>query len=408
MSEHINTVVIGGGQAGLSASWHLKHRGTEHVILDHGRIGDAWRQRWDSFCLITPNWGCDLPEFPYDGDDPKGFMQRDEIISYVERFAASFDPPYRGGVEVLGLSTSSNGGRFQLDTSEGALTADSVIVATGPFQQPSFPEWADKLSDEIECLHTGDYRNPEQLPSGAVLVVGSAQSGCQIVEDLQAAGRNVHLCVGKAGRVERRYRGRDFAEWVTGMGIVDLPVDQHPEGHAIRFKPHPHFSGRDGGHTINLRSLALDGINLYGRGLDAEGSEIRLATDLAENLEAIDAGCNQLLRRVDAYIANAGIDAPESDVEPVDWRPLSEPETLDLKKAGITSVIFATGYRLDFDWIDLPIFDDDKYPRYERGVTEVPGLYFLGLHWLYTWGSGTFIHVGRDAEYVIDHIARSG
>jgi putative flavoprotein involved in K+ transport len=408
MSEHIDTVVVGGGQAGLSAGWHLKHRGMEHVILDRGKIGDSWHQRWDSFCLITPNWSCDLPEFPYDGDDPKGFMPRDEIISYVERFAGSFDPPYRGGVEVLGLSPSNNGGRYELDTSDGAITAENVIVATGPFQRPSFPEWVDKLSDEIVCIHSGDYRNAAQLPNGAVMVFGSAQSGCQIVEDLLDAGRDVHLCVGKAGRVERRYRGRDFAEWVTDMGLVDLPVDQHPAGQAIRFMPHPHFSGRGGGRTINLRRLALDGVKLHGRALSAEGSEIRLADDLAENLDAIDAGCAQLLSRVDAYIANAGIDAPESDIEPVNWQPATEPDTLDLREAGITSVIFATGYRLDFNWIGFPIFDDNNYPRCERGVTEAPGIYFLGLHWLHTWGSGTFINVGKDAEYIIDHITRTG
>ncbi|MEE2969748.1 MAG: NAD(P)-binding domain-containing protein, partial [Pseudomonadota bacterium] len=287
MSEHINTVVIGGGQAGLSASWHLKRNGCEHVILDRGSIGDSWRRRWDSFCLVTPNWFCRLPGFPYDGDDPKGFMPRDQIVSYVERFAASFNPPCRNGVEVRRVSASGNGGRFALDTSDGEITTDNLIVATGPFQQPNIAAWAATLADDIVQIHSAEYRDSAQLPDGAVLVVGSGQSGCQIVEDLRIADREVHLYVGKAGRFPRRYRGRDIVEWVHDIGMVDLPVDQHPEGRAIRFRPFPHLSGRAGGHTIDLRALALNGVKLHGRALGADGHEIRFANDLAENLDAI-------------------------------------------------------------------------------------------------------------------------
>ena len=192
MSEHIDTIVVGGGQAGLAASWHLKRAKREHLVLDRGSIADTWRRRWDSFCLVTPNWMCQLPGFPYDGNDPKGFMLRDEIVAYVERFAASFDPPYRGGVEVERVRAAGGRGRFALDTSEGKLDANNVIVATGTHQHPKLPPWSGRLAEDIVQLHTGDYRNPAQLPDGAVLVVGSGQSGCQVVEDLLWAGREVH------------------------------------------------------------------------------------------------------------------------------------------------------------------------------------------------------------------------
>jgi putative flavoprotein involved in K+ transport len=406
MSEYIDTIVVGGGQAGLSVSWHLKQVGREHLVLDRGKIGDTWRQRWDSFCLVTPNWCCQLPGFPYDGDEPEGFMLRDQIVAYVERFATSFEPPYRGGVEVRRVGPSSNGGRFSLDTSEGVLGADNVIIAVGTHQKPSVPAWGNKLADDIVQLHTHDYWNPAQLPDGAVLVVGSGQSGCQVVEDLLGTGREVHLCVGSAGRLPRRYRGRDIVQWLDASGFTEMPVDEHPAGRAIRFKPNAHLSGRDGGRTIDLRRLALDGVRLHGRLMDAEGYQVRFADDLAENLDAIDKACRERLARIDEYIAKSGAEAPASDLEPVDWRPVPQPATLDLRQAGIGSVIYGTGFRFDFGWIDLPVFDERGYPRYERGVTEVPGLYFAGLHWLHTWGSGLFYQVGRDAEYVVDHLCR--
>ncbi|MHA1528933.1 MAG: flavin-containing monooxygenase [Alphaproteobacteria bacterium] len=404
MREYIDTIVVGGGQAGLSASWHLKQAGREHLVLDRGRIGDTWRRRWDSFCLVTPNRCCQLPGFPYDGDEPEGFMLRDQIVDYVERFAKSFGPPYRGGVEVRRVAPSNNGGRFSLETSEGAFDAGNVIVAVGTHQKPSVPAWGGKLADDIVQLHTRDYRNPGQLPVGAVLVVGSGQSGCQVVEDLLGAGREVHLCVGSAGRIPRRYRGRDILEWEAASGHFDVPVDEHPDGPAIRFKPHPHLSGRDGGRTIDLRRLALDGVRLHGRLMDAEGYRVHFADDLAEHLDAIDTACWENLAKTDAYIAVNGIDAPENDLEPVDWQPTAELATLDLRQAEIGSVIYGTGFRFDFGWIELPVFDERSYPRYERGVTAVPGLYFVGLHWLHTAGSGLFYQVGRDAEYVVDHL----
>jgi putative flavoprotein involved in K+ transport len=404
MMRNIDTIVVGGGQAGLSASWHLKQAGRDHVVLDRGQIGDTWRNRWGSFCLVTPNRLCQLPGFPYDGDDPDGFMLRDQIVDYIERFASNFEPPYQGGVEIERIGASGDAGRFRLVTSEGDFTADNLIIAVGTHQHPNIPGWDRKLPAEITKLHTRDYRNPGQLPDGAVLVVGSGQSGCQVAEDLHGAGLEVHLCVGNAGRIPRRYRGRDILEWDVVTGYFDLLVDDHPKGRGIRFKPHPHLSGRDGGHTIDLRQLALDGVRLHGKVLDAKGSTVRLSDDLAETLDSIDSGCRAEMDGIDSFIAAHGLDAPEEDVVPVDWEPAPGPPLLDLDQAGIKSVIYATGFHFDFNWIDLPVFDARGYPRYRRGVTEIPGLYFVGLHWMHTQGSGLFYQVGRDAEYVVDHL----
>ncbi len=407
MSEYSNTVVVGGGQAGLSVSWHLKRVDREHVVLDRGHIGDTWRRRWDSFCLVTPNRYCQLPGFPYDGDAPGGFMGRDEIVAYIERYAASFDPPYRAEVEVRRLGRCDGEGRFVLETSDGELQARNVVVCVGHHQRPAYPSWHDRIADDILRIHSHDYRNPTQLPDGAVLVVGSGQSGCQVVEDLLVAGREVHLCVGSASRIPRRYRGRDIIDWAVDAGLFEVPVDEHPKGRAVRFEPHEHLSGRDGGRTIDLRRLALDGVRLHGRLEDASGSRVRFAGGLAERLDAIDADCAETTARVDEYIAKSGIDAPPSDLEPYDWQPSPEPTELDLKAAGIRSIVYGTGFRRDFGWIDLPVLDAHGYPRHERGITELSGLYFAGLHWLHTLGSGLFYQVGRDAEYVVDHLCRA-
>lgn len=409
MTSYIDTIVVGGGQAGLSASWHLKRAEQEHIVLDRGKIGDTWRNRWDSFCLVTPNHLCRLPGFQYVGSDPHGFMLRDQIVEYVQQFAASFDPPYRGGVEVECISECEKPGRFRLVTSAGEFRCENLIVAVGTHQHPNLPGWDKNISSKITRLHTRDYRNPAQLPKGAVLVIGSGQSGCQVTEDLLIAGREVHLCVGNAGRIPRRYRGRDILDWDVTTGYMEMPVDQHPKGTAIRFKAHPHLTGREGGHTIELRKLALDGVQLHGKVLSADGTRIRLAGDLSETLDAVDAFCLTEMKGIDAFIAKNGLDAPKEDTTPVDWHPDSEPPHLDLGEARISTIIYAIGFHFDFSWIDLPVFDARGYPRYERGVTDVDGLYFVGLHWMHTQGSGLFYGVGRDAENVVQHLTgRSG
>ena len=406
MTELVDTIVIGGGQAGLSVSWHLQQAGCDHLVLDRGQTGDTWRRRWDSFCLVTPNRFCRLPGYHYRGDDPDGFMQRDEIVAYVENFAASFDPPLRNGVDVLRVNRAGKSDGFMVETTIGVFTAQHVIIATGTHQQPQYPDWRDKLSTRFFELHSRDYRCPDQLPDGSVLVVGSGQSGCQLVEDLRGAGREVYLCVGKAARIPRRYRGRDIIQWAFDVGFFDLPVDDHPLGLAVRFQAHEHLTGRDGGHTIDLRQIGQDGVKLLGRLVDVDGVVAHFVDDLQVNLNAIDRECRETLDLIDRYIVERSIDAPADDSELLDWQPDAVAPTMDLAQAGISSVIYAIGFRYDFGWIDLPIFDERGYPQYRRGVTDIPGLYFVGLHWMHTAGSGLFSQVGRDAEYVVSHLTQ--
>ncbi len=405
MPDVVNTIVVGGGQAGLSVSWHLAQAGREHVILDRGLIGDTWRNRWDSFCLVTPNHLCRLPGFPYDGDDPHGFMHRDQIVAYIERFAASFGPPRRDGVEVNRVAASAGPERFTLDTSDGTLRAENLVITVGTHQHPNIPSWHGDLPDGVLGLHTRDYRNSAQLPKGAVFVVGSGQSGCQVAEDLHRAGREVHLAVGNAGRLPRRYRGRDILDWDIVTGYFDLKVQDHPKGEAIRFKPHAHLSGRDGGYTVDLRQMALDCVRLHGKVLCVDGGCLRLSDGLAAALDSADEFCRAEMDGIDQFIADHGLDAPPEEVVRFDWHPEPEPPLLDLAEAGISTVIYATGFHSDFGWIDLPVFDVRGYPRYRRGVTEIPGLYFCGLHWMETQGSGLFYGVGQDAEYVVGHLS---
>jgi putative flavoprotein involved in K+ transport len=357
---------------------------------------------------VTPNHLCRLPGFPYGDSDPHGFILRDQIVDYVERFAANFDPLIRGNVEVEHISACDKPGRYRLVTSIGEFRADNLIIAVGTHQHPNIPSLDQQFSAEITRLHTRDYRNSAQLQEGAVLVIGSGQSGCQVAEDLIGVGREVHLCVGNAGRIPRRYRERDILDWDVLTGDMDMPIDQHPKGEAIRFKVHSHLTGRDGGHTIDLRKLAQDGVHLHSKVLDVEGTVVQLAGNLMEALDAADEGCKEKTDGIDAFIDKHGLDELEETIVPVNWQPIEEPATFDLARAGITTVIYAIGFHFDFNWIDLPIFDTRGYPRYQSGVTELPGLYFVGLHWMHTQGSGLFYGVGKDAEYVVRHLTDDG
>jgi putative flavoprotein involved in K+ transport len=406
---HHTVAVIGGGQAGLSISWHLKRGGIDHVVFEKERAGNAWRaERWDSFCLVTPNWQCQLPGFPYQGADPHGFMLRDEIIAYMDAFVASFDPPLLEGVAVRHLKSDSQHG-FVLETSEGVHVADQVVIAAGGYQIPVVPRCAEKLPADIEQIHSSLYRNPGELPEGAVLVVGSGQSGCQIAEDLHLAGRKVHLCVGDAPRVARRYRGKDVVEWLHLMGYYDLPVHEHPLREGVRDKTNHYVTGRDGGRDIDLRRRALEGMELYGRLLDVNGDRLELDDDLAMCLDQADQVSESIKRSIDGFIAKKGIAAPQEDrYEPV-WSPPRERPKLDFRTAGITSIVWCIGFRADYGWVDVPVFNGRGQPSHVRGVSPVAGVYFLGLPWLYTWGSGRFSGVARDAEYLAEHIkARLG
>ncbi|MBD1552704.1 MSMEG_0569 family flavin-dependent oxidoreductase [Pseudomonas typographi] len=402
-----NTIVVGGGQAGLAASYYLQQHDVDHLVLEKHQLAHTWRtQRWDTFCLVTPNWQCALPGHPYPGTDPHGFMKKDEIIAYLDSFIAAVKPPVREGVAVQRLARRAGGG-FELNTGAGDFSATQVIVASGGYHTPIIPRLAERLPASITQLHSEQYRNPGALPEGAVLVVGSGQSGAQIAEDLHLAGRAVHLAVGDAPRCARFYRGKDVVDWLAEMGYYDIDVGAHPLREGVRDNTNHYVTGRDGGRDIDLRRFALDGMKLYGRLQGLEGGTLRFASNLSASLDAADAVYNRINASIDRYIAEQGLDAPAPSLYQPVWQPTGDRAQLDITEAGISTVIWCIGFTPDFSWVDLPVFNGKGYPGHVRGVTAEPGLYFLGLPWLHTWGSGRFSGVARDAQYLVEHLLRS-
>ncbi|MEZ2392170.1 flavin-containing monooxygenase [bacterium RCC_150] len=406
-----DTVVVGGGQAGLATSYFLSRAGVEHQVLERrAALGGAWQDRWDAFVLNTPNFSLDLPGMPYAGPEPEAFMARDDVVSYFRNYARRVDAPVRTGVDVRRISASDGG--FLLETPDGELRARNVVLATGAYQVPKIPAMAAGLPEAVMQLHTHDYRNPEQLPAGAVLIVGTGQSGAQVAEELHAAGRQVHLAVSTCPEAPRRYRGQDIFHWILQVGVHGpeyginaLRVEQLPSP-AARFACNPLLSGSDGGHDIRLRELGRKGIRLHGHLEAADDGAVVFTDDLAERLATVESGFGQRMQRaLDAYISAARINAPPAEARPADnWLP-DEPARLELAAENITSVLWATGYKLDLSFVDIPILDPWSYPRHERGVTEQPGLFVVGLPWLTGHYSSIVGGVGVDAEYVAACVA---
>jgi putative flavoprotein involved in K+ transport len=410
--EHVHTLVIGGGQAGLATSHFLTRAGIEHRVLERrSELGGGWHDRWDSFHLVAPNFCLLLPGMPYSGPHPDAFMPRDEVIEYVKAYAEFCAAPVRLGCQVERLTRVND--HFEARAASTTFVARNVVLATGPYQQPKVPPFAAQLAPHIAQLHSQDYRRPSQLAEGGVLVVGTGQSGTQIAEELQRAGRDVFLAVSMCPSAPRRYRGRDVIWWLLqafqNREKLRLPfpnVDDLPTP-ADRFTCNPHCSGEGGGHDIHLRQLARQGMHLYGHLESVAGTRLGFSGDLAERLTFADTQFDKEFRPLfDAYIAAAGIDAPPDDRAPHDTFVPPISTELDLDAAGVRSVIWATGYRLDFGWVDLPIFDEWGYPRQQRGVTEQPGLYAVGLPWLYSEPSSVFAGVGADAAHIVDHLVK--
>lgn len=399
-SLHYETIVVGGGQAGLSVSYYLQKHGINHIVFEKNRIGHSWRHdRWDSFCLVTPNWQCRLPDFPYQGDDRQGFMLKHEIVEYVEAFAKKVNPPIMEGVAVNRVWRGKNG-VLHVVTSNGEFTADHVVVATGGYDIPIVPDYAHSLPNHITQLHSVDYRNPDQLPDGEVLVVGSGQSGVQLMEDLHLAGRKVHLAVGSAPRSPRIYRGRETTEWLYDLGFYDLTIDKHPLGDAAKHKTNHYLTGRGGGHEIDLRKFALEGVKLYGSMANISGSKLEFLPDLTKNLDDADEVYVSIRNDIDRYIAAHNIDAPVEPPFRKVWEPEFDPTAIDADQENITSIVWAIGFRPNYRWIELPAFDGRGFPQFDRGISNVDGLYFIGLPWLHTWGSGRFLGIADDAQYL--------
>ena len=403
---HVPVVVVGGGQAGLSVSYHLKQRGIEHLVFERETAAHTWStQRWDTFCLVTPNWQCDLPGHPYDGPDPDGFMKKDEIVAYLKAFVAKVKPPIREGVAVTRVERREDG-LFSVRTSEGDYTANEVVVASGGYQVPIVPRMAEKLPGSIMQMHSNQYRNPAQLPQGEVLVVGSGQSGAQIAEDLHLAGRRVHLAVGDAPRCARFYRGRDVVAWLADMGYYDMTVDHHPLRDGVRDNTNHYVTGRDGGRDIDLRRFATEGMRLYGLMEDYTDGKLRFRDDLKRSLDQADRTYNSINAAIDRYIAENGIEAPAQEPYTPVWEPTEPVTSLALESSGITSIVWCIGFSPDFRWLDASVFNGAGSPKHKRGMTSEAGISFIGLPWLNTWGSGRFGAVGRDAEYVVQVIQK--
>ncbi len=402
--QHHSVVIVGGGQAGLSLSYYLKQRSIDHIVLEKSHAMHTWKtSRWDSFSLVTPNWQCKLPGYEYAGKDPHGFMKKDEINAYLAGFRQHVNAPLREGVAVRRVAPRTAGG-YAVQTSGGDFTADQVVVASGGYHLPIIPRMAERIPTSVTQIHSEQYRNAAALPEGAVLVVGSGQSGSQIAEDLHLAGRKVFLAVGNAPRCARFYRGKDVVDWLAEMNYYDMPVHEHPLREGVRDNTNHYVTGRDGGRDIDLRKFALEGMTLLGQLDGLDGDTMQFFPDLTQKLDDADAVYNRINASIDKYIDKMGVHAELGAIYTPVWVPERERTAVSLGDEGIAAIVWCIGFQPDFSWIEAPVFDGRGQPGHVRGVTQQPGLYFLGLPWLYTWGSGRFSGVARDALFLAERI----
>lgn len=399
--QFVDTVVVGAGQAGLAASYELGQRDVDHVVLEKDRIGAGWANRWENFCLVTPNWSVQLPGFPYDGDDPHGFMPRDEIVAYLERYAASFGSPVRTGVDLTAVRTNDDG--FEVDVG-GVVSfrARNIVVSTGAYQKPYVPPGTETLPDHLTTMDSTSYTSVSALPKGDVLIIGSGQTGCQLAEEILESGRSVVLACGRAPWSPRRIGENDVMWWLIKSGFLDVDATTLPP--EARLFANVQASGHGGGHDMHYRTLAHQGVTLAGRFIGVENGYARFAPDLAESVGWGDARFGQLRDHFQKYANENGLDFPDlPNPEPMET---TGPETVDLKTFG--SVIFTVGFRPDYrSWLPWPdAFDDAGFPIQEDGASKVvPGLYFVGLHFMRTRKSALLCGVGEDARVVATQIS---
>lgn len=402
--EDVETIVIGGGQAGLAMSQALRQCGREHLVLERARIAERWRsERWDSLHFQFPNWSIELPGCAYAGGDPDGFSNKDEVVRFIERYATSINAPVRTGVEVTALRRAAARG-FELATTQGPISARHVVVATGPYQRPRTSQWQADVPHDIVQLHARDYRNPSALPDGAVMIIGSGASGCQIADEMLEAGRRVFLSVGRHRRVPRRYRGHDVFWWRRELGELDLTTDSIPPQQR---PPAPLVTGVHGGYDVDLRQSAARGLGLCGHLTGVADAKMAFAQDLEHSLRAGDETFAAFSAAVDEHVARNSFDAPGAVPQPTSRAAaLSSPASLDLRAENVRVLIWANGYTLDFDWIEIAVFDANGRPLQYRGETSVTGLFFLGLHWLHKWKSSFLYGVGEDAAHIASRIEK--
>lgn len=402
--QKTEVLVVGGGQAGIAMSEHLGKNGIPHLVLERARIAERWRTgRWDSLVANGPAWHDRFPGMEFQHSGPDDFPGKDEVADYMAAYADRIGAPIRCGVEVTALTRNLGRPGFTAETSQGTVEADYVVAATGPFQRPLIPSLVPDTPG-LTQIHSADYDNPQDLPKGAVLVVGAGSSGVQIAAELNKAGRKTFLSVGPHDRPPRRYRSRDFVWWLGVLNKWDMEATPGVEHTTIA------VSGAEGGHTVDFRKLAGEGITLLGRTERCADGCLSFADDLGRNIAAGDANYLSLLDEADAYIARNGLDLPEEpearEIGPDPDCVASPILELDLAKAGITTIIWATGYALDFGWLQVDAFDDAGRPVHQRGVSAEPGVYFLGLPWQTRRGSSFIWGVWHDARYVADHIAK--
>lgn len=402
--EKVNTLVVGAGQAGVAISEHLSNNGVPHLVLERDRIAERWRSgRWDSLVANGPAWHDRFPGLEFTGIDPDAFPHKEQIADYFVEYAKMIEAPVRTGVDVKKVERIAGSPNFRVETSEGVIEARNIVVATGAFQNSVIPPVVPKDADVLQ-MHSYDYRNPGQLPEGAVMVVGAGSSGAQIADELMRSGKKVYLSVGPHDRPPRAYRGRDFCWWLGVLGLWDVAAMKPGTEHVTIS-----VSGAEGGKTIDFRRLAGEGITLLGMTQTFKDGVLTFATDLTENLNKGDVNYRSMLDAADAYVTCNGLDLPE---EPDARKAYPEPDCLtnpvlelDLADAGITAIIWATGFSQDFSWLKVNAFDASGKPAHQRGVSSEAGIYFLGLPWQSRRGSTFIWGVWHDAKHVADQIA---
>jgi len=404
-AETVETLIIGGGQAGLTMSHMLSRRRRPHLVVERGRIAERWRsERWDGLRFQFPNWSVRLPDCPFRLSDRDAFATSNDIVDYIESYASQIGAPVRCGVEVTALRLDNEGKLFVALTPTGTIAAANVVIATGPYQRPAMPDLSSRDCDLFQ-VHASAYKRPDQLPAGAVLVVGSGASGGQIAEELVRAGRRVYLSVGRHKRVPRRYRGHDLIWWLETMRLDQMAIEQRGPDATL-----PLISGAYGGHTIDLREFAAQGVTLLGRLQALKDGVLQFADDLGQSLDYGDAAYDDFLERVDRFVENRGLMVsadPEARARRKGPPEVTTPvRQLNVRSSNLGSIVWATGYQFDYSWINLPVLDADGRPKHDQGVGAVRGIYFLGLPWLSKMSSSFLSGVADDAVRLADHIDR--
>ncbi len=400
---HVDTLIVGAGQAGLAISAHLGTLGVENIVLERHRIAEAWRTaRWDSLVANGPAWHDRFPDKEFDDIDGDAFASKESVTRYFESYAEEKSLSIKTGVDVHRVAPLDTEAVYSVETSDGTYHTRNIVAATGPFQIPVMPPVIPQTAP-VAQIHSQAYYAPNQLEPGAVLVVGAGSSGTQIADELLQSGREVYLSIGPHDRPPRRYRGQDFCYWLGVLGKWEMKTPPVGKEHVTIA-----VSGANGGHTVDFRRLAAQGMKLLGMTKGYENGIVSFHSDLADNIAAGDASYLSLLDEADAYVAENGLDLPEEpEAKIIDPDPecVSNPiSEIDLADAGIKTVIWATGYRQDFSWLDVDAFDQNGNPDHHRGASKAPGVYFLGLPWLSMRGSSFIWGVYEDAKYLAQHI----